>query len=84
MVFLYATALSLIKLIFYIKNKNAVDLKLNRINRNNSFSRYFPKRINVTIFVRYYLYSRVKMLCKKVFWEICQNWQENTCAEVSF
>ena len=41
MVFLYATTVSLIKLIFYIKNKKAVDLKLqHKISRNNSFSRY--------------------------------------------
>ena len=40
-VFLYATKVSLIKLIFYIENKKAVDLKLQqRINRNNPFSRY--------------------------------------------
>ena len=39
MIFLYATTVSLIKLIFYIKNKKAVDLKLqHRISRNNSFS----------------------------------------------
>ena len=39
MVFLYATKVLLIKLIFYIKNKKAVDLKLqDRISRNNSFS----------------------------------------------
>ena len=39
MVFLYATTDLLIKLIFYIKNKKAVDLKLqHRISRNNSFS----------------------------------------------
>ena len=41
MVFLYATTVSLIKLIFYIKNKKALDLKLqHRVSRNNSFSRY--------------------------------------------
>ena len=41
MVFLYATTVSLIKLIFYIKNKKAVDLKLpHRISRNKTFSRY--------------------------------------------
>ena len=63
MVFLYATTVSLIKLIFYIKNKKAVDLRLqHRINRNNSFSR---KHINVTILVRFYLTSRLKVFCKK-------------------
>ena len=41
MVFLYATTVSLIKLIFYIKNRKTVDLKLqHRINRNNSFNGY--------------------------------------------
>ena len=51
MVFLYATIVSLIKLIFYIKNKKVVDLNIvtrndydlklrYRINRNNTFSRY--------------------------------------------
>ena len=41
MAFLYATTVSLIKLIFYIKNKKAVDLKLpHRISRNKTFSRY--------------------------------------------
>ena len=38
---LYATTVSLMKLIFYIKNKKTVDLKLQHmISRNNSFSRY--------------------------------------------
>ena len=41
MVFQYATTVLLIKLIFYIKNKKAADLKpQHRISRNNSFSRY--------------------------------------------
>ena len=41
MIFVYATTVSLMKLIFYIKNKKTVDLKLQqRISRNNSFSRY--------------------------------------------
>ena len=41
MAFLYATRISLAKLIFYIKNKKAVDLKLHhRIRRNNLFIRY--------------------------------------------
>ena len=41
MVFLYETTVSLIKLIFHIKNKNAVDLKLeDGIRINNSFIRY--------------------------------------------
>ena len=41
MAFLYATTVSLIKLIFYIKDKKAVDLKLpHRISRNQRFSRY--------------------------------------------
>ena len=41
MVFLNATTVLLIKLIFYIENKKAEDLKLeHRISRNNSFSRY--------------------------------------------
>ena len=41
MVFLYAATVSLIKLIFYIKNKKTADLKLqHRINRNNSFNGY--------------------------------------------
>ena len=66
-VFLYATTVSPIKLIFYTNNKKAVDLKLQiRISRNNSFSRYLiPKRINVTTFVRYYFSSRSKVFCKK-------------------
>ena len=67
LVFLYATTVSPIKLIFYTNNKKAVDLKLQiRISRNNSFSRYLiPKRINVTTFVRYYFSSRSKVFCKK-------------------
>ena len=41
MVFLYETTVSLIKLIFHIKNKKAVDLKLqDGIRTNNSFIRY--------------------------------------------
>ena len=41
MVFLYAPTFPLMKLLFYIKNKKAVDLKLQyRISRDNSFSRY--------------------------------------------
>ena len=51
MVFLYATTVSLVKLIFYVKNKKAVDLNIvtrndydfklqYRIIRNNTFSRY--------------------------------------------
>ena len=42
MVFLYATTVSLIKLMFHIKNKKAVALKLHHRTelRNNSFSRY--------------------------------------------
>ena len=71
MAFLYTTAVLLITLIFYIKNKKTVDLKLqHRIRRNNSFSRYLEiakskKWINVTIFVRYYLSGRPKVFCKK-------------------
>ena len=39
-VFLHATAVSLIKLIFYMKNKKTVDLKFqHRISKKNSFSR---------------------------------------------
>ena len=51
MVFLYATTVSLVKLIFYVKNKKAVDLNIvtrndydfklqYRIIRSNTFSRY--------------------------------------------
>ena len=41
MIFLDATTVSLIKSIFYIKNKKMVDLKLqHRISRDNEFSRY--------------------------------------------
>ena len=51
MVFLYATTVSLVKLIFYVKNKKAVDLNIvtrndydfklqYRISKNNTFSRY--------------------------------------------
>ena len=41
MAFLYATTVSLIKLIFYINNKKVVELKLlHRISRNKTFSRY--------------------------------------------
>ena len=65
MVFLYATTVSLIKFIFYVKNKKAVDLKLqDRIRRNNSFIKYLSPD-NETIFVRYYLSSRLKVFCKK-------------------
>ena len=40
-VFLHGTTVSLIKLIFYMKNKKAVDLKLQqRLSKKNSFSRY--------------------------------------------
>ena len=40
-IFLYATTVSLIKSIFYFKNKTALDLKLQRrISRDNEFSRY--------------------------------------------
>ena len=65
MVFMYATAVSLIKLIFYIKNKKAVDLKLQeRIRSKNSFIRYLSPD-NKTIFVWYYLSSCPKVFCKK-------------------
>ena len=41
MVFLYATTVSLIKFIFYVKNKKKKKKTQNyRISRNNSFSRY--------------------------------------------
>ena len=41
MPFLHATTVSLIKLIFYIKNKKGVDLKLpHRISRSKRFSKY--------------------------------------------
>ena len=77
MVFLYATAASLIKFIFYINNKKAVDLKLQgRIRRNNSFIRYLSPD-NETIFVQYYLSSRPEVSCKK-------GDLRNPCAEVSF
>ena len=77
MVFLYATAASLIKFIFYINNKKAVDLKLqDRIRRNNSFIRYLSPD-NETIFVQYYLSSRPEVFCKK-------GDLRNPCAEVSF
>ena len=40
-VFLRATTVSLIKLIFYMKNKKKVYLKLqHRVSKKNSFSRY--------------------------------------------
>ena len=71
MVFLSATTVLLITLIFYIKNKKTVDLKLqHQIRRNNLFSRYclkclVQKCINVTIFVRYYLSSPSEVFCKK-------------------
>ena len=56
---------SLIKFIFYVKNKKAVDLKLqDRIRRNNSFIRYLSPD-NEAIFVRYCLSSRPKVFCKK-------------------
>ena len=65
MIFLYATTISLIKLIFYIKNKETVDLKLqDRIRRSNSFIRNLSLD-NEAIFVRYYLSSRPKVFCKK-------------------
>ena len=61
-IFLYATKVSLLKLIFYIKEKKEVDLKLqNRISRKKSLREYLEnavrKHLNVTIFVRYYLSS---------------------------
>ena len=63
MVFLHATTVSLIKCIFYIKNKKAVDLKLqDRIRRNNSFIRHLSPK---TLFVRNYLSSCPKVFCKK-------------------
>ena len=50
MVFLYAATVLLIKLIFYIKNKKAVDLKLqHRISRNNSFRRYLSPETYYTL-----------------------------------
>ena len=65
MIFLYATTISLIKLIFYIKNKETVHLKLqDRIRRSNSFIRNLSLD-NEAIFVRYYLSSRPEVFCKK-------------------
>ena len=63
MVFLYAITVSLIKCMFYIKNKKAVDLKLqDRIRRNNSFIRHLSPE---TLFVWNYLSSCPKAFCKK-------------------
>ena len=69
-VFLHATIVSLIKLIFYMKNKKTVHLKLqHRISKKNSFSRYLgnAKSGNVfaTTFVWYCLSSRPQLFCKK-------------------
>ena len=60
---------SLIKLIFSMKNKKAADLKLQqRISKKSSFSRYLENaksRINVTIFVWFYLQSRPELFCEE-------------------
>ena len=59
MVFLYATTVSLIKFIVYIKNKKeTVDLKLqHRISRNNSFSRYLENANSRNVSMKQYLYG---------------------------
>ena len=54
MAFLYATTVLLITMIFYVKNKKTVYLKLQH-----------REGINVTWFVRYYLSSRPEVFCKK-------------------
>ena len=69
-VFLHATTVSLIKLIFYMRNKKTIHLKLqHRISKKNSFSRYLKsaksRKVFVTTFVWYYLRSRPEFFCKK-------------------
>ena len=86
--FLHATTVSLIKLIFSMKNKKAVDLKLEqRISKKSSFSRYLEnaKSGNIlTIFVSIYLSSHPEVFCKEAVFRNFLKLTENTWAEVPF
>ena len=69
-IFLHGTTVLLMKLIFYMKNKKTVHLKLqHRITKKNSFSRYLEndksRNVFVTTFVWYCLSSRPELFCKK-------------------